>query len=73
MRGEHDIGHGEQVWVDRRLALKNIQPGCSDLLVFQSDSQSRIVHNAAAGQVDQIGGWLHQRQLCSAYGVVRFS
>ena len=56
--------------MDGWLAFKNIQTSGGNALKAQGFGQRRVVHNAAARQVDQGGGGLHQRQLGSSYGVV---
>ena len=52
------------------LAFKHVQAGGGNGLVFQGHGQRRVIHNAAARNVDQRGGGLHQRQFGCTDGVV---
>ena len=52
------------------LALEHVQPGGGNAACLEGLGQRRIVHDAAACDVDEGGGGLHQRQLGPADGVV---
>ena len=54
------------------LAFKHIQARCRNAFFAQGNRQRSVVHNAAARDVDQRGGGLHQRQFFGTDGVVRF-
>ena len=59
--------------MNRRLALKHIQPGSSNLFACQGCGQGCVVHNAATRDVHQCGRGLHLCQFCRTNGVVRCS
>ena len=47
----------------RGLGVKHINAGCGKVAPFQRGGQGSIIHNRAAGTVDEYGMLLHQRQL----------
>ena len=53
------------------LAFEHIQSSSGDAFVAQSGGQRGVIHNAAARDIHQRGGGLHQRQFCGANRVVR--
>ena len=65
------LGTVSRSGVNAGLAFKHIQAGCGNALLTQRHGQRRVVHNAAARNVDERGRGLHQRQLGCTNGVVR--
>ncbi|MCY1420578.1 hypothetical protein D9M71_362050 [compost metagenome] len=66
VRQGHHVGQGEQRRLAQRFLLVDVEAGGADLAVLQRLDQRRLVHHRAAGDVDQDGARLHQRQLAAA-------
>ena len=69
LRGRPEVGRGDQfgVFEQRQVAGRffgeNVQGGAGQLSAFQSVQQSVLVHQLAAGDVDEAGVGFHHSQL----------
>ena len=72
VRGQHHIGHGQQVGVDGRLTLKHIDTGRRNRALAQRCGQRGIVDDATTGNIDQGRGGFHHGEFSGANGVVGF-
>ena len=53
--------------IDRqRLDRKHVDRGACDLVLLQGFQQRRLIDDGAARGVDEVGGWLHAREVCSS-------
>ena len=62
VRGDHRVGQPEQRRVGGRLGGEHVDGGAGDHAVTQRVGQCLLVDDAAAGDVEQPGGRLHQPQ-----------
>src|SRR5262249_8552812 len=58
MRGEHDIGHPPQAFVDLWFVLENIESGAGDLLALKRAHERRFIDDGAARGIDEKGAFL---------------
>jgi hypothetical protein len=66
VRGDHDAVVVEQRALGARLDPEHVQPGARDTAVLEGQVKGLLVHDAAAGGVDDAHRRLHQPQLAVA-------